>query len=142
MSTRRTLLSATAAAVALGGTPKATVAKVSPDAELIAACQEMERLEHARSALSCDLAFGSPEAEAWEADDERLHDAQLALVPVICGTALTIEGLRAKARALVAIDEEAFDVAAKSDNDMIRTSILRDLMMVRDASVIAWSVVA
>ena len=66
---------------------------VQPDAELLAACAEFDALERAYLATFTGFKAGSPEEDAAEAEQERLHADQEPLVDRICDLrAVTREG--------------------------------------------------
>ncbi len=125
---RRAVLTGGAAILATAAVPiAANAAAPNPDAALIAACAEFDRLEHAKRAL-----LQGPQRIQDDETHNRLamplYWQQDELSKQIMATpATTIEGLRAKARSVVLYDAEC----AKGWDDLhldMAHSIIRDLI--------------
>ena len=101
-----------------------------PDANVIAAGAMVEHLSVAY-ARTCAI----PDDDARDAAQCRLDDAMVAPLATVCRVpAGTLVGLRAKARALAAWDEDAFQVNDDPDDradERLRASLIRDLLAVR-----------
>ena len=68
-----------------------------------------------------------------EAEGERLRDEQTPIVARICARpARTMAGSEAKVRSLVLCDEEVTDESAFSTHDLLRSSLLSDLLAMPD----------
>ncbi|WP_298225806.1 hypothetical protein [Acidocella sp.] len=132
-ATRRGLLALTPLAAMAAAKPGATLGQVQHDRELIAACGEIIALEH--------YMWKALTARYSENQDDELDAAQAPfaarqnhLIKQICAAkAYTMDGCRAKARALAAWAPDL--VADDADlgkreflNDRMVASILRDLV--------------
>ena len=127
---RRNLLTAAAASVML---PSAVMAGkdgqiAHPDAELLAACAEFDRLERGYLALGFGYDEETPEGASIEAEQSRLAEEQELLVDRICELrAVTREGQAARARSLALWDAELmkpqYDIAGR-----LTQAIVRDLI--------------
>jgi len=127
---RRNLLGAAlalSAAPAALPTAAAAPAPISPDAALIDDCRELERLEHQ---LCCTIRACENDADEGWPQQVAINDAMTVQAARIVATrARTLEGLRAKARAMLAYGDEAADPETFFyQADKLRASLLRDLL--------------
>ncbi len=112
---------------ALGGLVPAPA--VSPDAELLEACAAFDDLERAYIAQSGAWPCDSPEADAAEAERDRLAAALEPFVDRMCELqAVTREGQAARARSLALWDAELMKPGKVYTNDRLTTAIVRDLL--------------
>lgn len=110
----------------------AKAAEPHPDAALIVACNNYVALE-----LRLLATYHHEDTAAQETVGQIVRDAIIALQDPLQGVigqtpARTLDGLRAKARALVAGDEGAINEDAIYTTDIIRSSLLRDLVDASD----------
>ena len=125
---RRTLLVIALAADVLPPQGMTVMVMPSPDADLIADCVAFNVLERAIY-ITC-LGDDCP---IKEAEGERLRDEQTPIVARICARpARTMAGLEAKVRSLILCDEDAIDESAFSTHDLLRSSLLSDLLSMPD----------
>jgi len=124
MPRRRALLGA-ALAAPLAATP-AIAAAPHPDAAVIAACAELDRLQ--RQWLRLFDGPGAIEDEAErEAAGEPILDAQEPLLDRICAAeCATAEGIAAKLRSLALIDQNAHDLDSAYHDERLLASVMRD----------------
>ena len=108
-----------------------------PDAAMLAACAAFDRLELRHHELSrLDPEVNTPEGKRIWDELDAIQDAEAALLSAICNArALTVDGLRAKARSLCMWDEEALKGTSDYPHDCLRTSLLRDLLVMRDVPI-------
>ena len=93
-----------------------------PDAELLAVCAEFDAVEHRRNAMFDDDTL-TDEANA------SIRDEQEPLVDRLCDLqAMTIEGMRARARSLVLYDDAVMERRTVYTNDRLVAAVLRDLI--------------
>ncbi len=93
-----------------------------PDAELLAVCAEFDAMEHRRNAMFDDDTL-TDEANA------AIREEQAPLVDRLCEMqAITIEGMRARARSLVLYDDAVMERHSVYTNDRIVAAVLRDLI--------------
>ncbi len=93
-----------------------------PDAELLAVCAEFDAVEHRRNAMFDDdtLTDGANAA---------IREEQAPLVDRLCDLqAVTIQGMRARARSLVLYDDEVLERRTVYTNGRIVAAVLRDLI--------------
>lgn len=98
---------------------------------LLEACTAFDALEteFIMTFDGSDLDEESTEGMAVLADRDRIQAAQDPLVDAICDSpAITLAGLRAKARSLALYDEKAINVDATGHTDRLRTSLLQDIL--------------
>ena len=127
---RRNLL---AAALALSATPAAlptaaaAPATIGPDAALIKDCRELERLEQH---LCCTIRACEDLADEGWPQQVAINDAmRVQAARIVAAQATTLEGMQAKARALMAYgDEPPNPEAFTYQADRLRASLLRDLL--------------
>ncbi|MGI4797488.1 MAG: hypothetical protein ACRYG8_26265 [Janthinobacterium lividum] len=92
------------------------------DAELLAVCAEFDAVEHRRNAMFDDDTL-TDEANA------AIREEQAPLVDRLCELqAVTIEGMRARARSLVLYDDAVLERHTVYTNDRIVAAVLRDLI--------------
>ncbi|MGI4797511.1 MAG: hypothetical protein ACRYG8_26380 [Janthinobacterium lividum] len=97
-----------------------------PDTALLAVCAEFDAVERRRSAMFDDDTL-TDEANA------AIREEQAPLVDRLCDLqAVTIEGMRARARSLVLYDDAVMERHTVYTNDRLVAAVLRDL--IEDAS--------
>lgn len=106
-----------------GVRPHAPVAPPpKPDAALLAVCAEFDAVEHRRNAMFDDDTL-TDEANA------SIREEQAPLVDRLCELqAVTIEGMRARARSLVLYDDAVMERHTVYTNNRIVAAVLRDLI--------------
>ncbi|MGI4795066.1 MAG: hypothetical protein ACRYG8_13525 [Janthinobacterium lividum] len=93
-----------------------------PDAGLLAVCAEFDAVEHRRNAMFDDDTL-TDKANA------SIREEQAPLVDRLCELqAVTIEGMRARARSLVLYDDAVMERHTIYTNDRIVAAVLRDLI--------------
>ena len=121
-----------AGAVAVGVVPPAgpVIAAEHLDAELIAACAALDKLEQAVCATGFNHEPNSPADLVADAERERLCDAQAPFVDRMCELrALTREGQAARARSLVFwMPSLIKDNPSGCTDDRLMCAVLRDLI--------------
>lgn len=130
---RRAVLTGTAAvaaALASGTIAPAGAAPASPDAALIALCAQFDALE--REYLATDFAadYGTPAADAAEAERERIAGAQDPIIDAICASPpCTPAGAVAVARSLALWDAELLKKSGKGHctDDRLLAALVRGL---------------
>lgn len=98
---------------------------------LLEACSAFDKLECAYVLTfdGQDVDETSTKGIALALERHRIEMAQEPLVDVICDSpAVTLAGLRAKARSLALYDEFAINVDATEHTDRLRTSLLQDIL--------------
>jgi hypothetical protein len=127
---RRALLGGTAALLAgtvVAATTSAGTAAATPDAELIALCAEIDRLEDKIDSFTIKGAT-LKEEEAQDLLAQPFADEQEPLIFQLCDMpATTIEGIRARARTLVKWAPDWENKSSGYDSAMI-SALLRDLI--------------
>jgi hypothetical protein len=112
---------------ALDGIPAGHV--TSPDADLLAACAAFDALEREYLATGFGHEIGSPAEAVAEAEQERVSEAQRALVDRMCDLqAVTREGLAARAHSLALWDAELMKDGPGDIGECLTAAIVRDLL--------------
>ncbi len=112
----------------------------SPDAELLEACAEFDRLRRAYINCGGDYEPGSLEDEAAEIDRDCLSAAQEPLVGRICELrAVTHEGQVARARSLALWDAELLTPGGGDTGMCLTAAIVRDLLAGLESRLDRWS---
>ena len=117
-------------AAALGGAGAIVSPPPSPDAELLAVCDEFDGWERRFLATDFEVAGDdTPEGQAAESEQRRCADAQYPLVDRMCELqATTLEGHRARARSLALWDAELFKAGEGDMGRCLTAAIVRDLI--------------
>lgn len=132
-TSRRRLLAAAPAALALSGTAAGAVqaAAPHPDAELIALCAQLDALEHEFLATDFDAMPNTPAGDHAEAEQDRISAAQRPIVNAICARLpITHEGVVGVARSLALGDADLFRRGGPDGypNDRLIAALVRGLI--------------
>ena len=118
---------------ALGGSVGVVSMPPSPDAELLRACAAFDQLEAQANATFTGYENDSPEEAVAEVERSRIYDEQDPYVDVICSSvAQTKEGMRAKARSLMAWAPDMLRHGGREE--LLLGSLLNDLLAGKPAA--------
>ena len=133
-ASRRGLLAASSAVLALSGVAAAAPTAQSPDAELIRICQQFAEAEFADWYLYVITDDREIERQSEDAPVDWATVRRIEAMP-----ATTLEGLRAKALACAAWDRDAYDGPADGREPAtgLLASLMRDLAAPARAAIIA-----